>query len=347
MSVVRLPVFASGKKQNMLHRLANYLSFNALATLATLAVRRSFDVALCPNGSFFTGVSAYASGLITGTPFVYNVQDLYPEVPAQAGQLKRRSSVNGLEYIARFMYHTAAHITVITPTMRQRLIDKGVPAQNITVVPNFVDTDFIRPLPKVNDFSQRLNLANKFVITHAGNLGLVYDFETLLAATTRLRDYRDILVLIVGDGVAKPALERIAQAPGFQNVRFLPFQPLDDLPWLRAASDVQVSLYKYGAAKNSMPSKVYEIMASGRPLLASAEPGSEVRSLVETTGCGLCVDPQDVDQLTQAILALYHDPARREQMAQRGREYAVRQFSRQAVGAQYNDLLQRVATQQQ
>jgi colanic acid biosynthesis glycosyl transferase WcaI len=345
MPVLRLAVYASGTKQKMLHRLANYLSFNALATVAMLVSRRSYDVVFCTNGSFFTGVAAFLYGLVHGTPFVYNVQDLYPETPAQAGQLKNSMSVIILQQIACFMYHQAAHISVITPAFQDYISAQGVPAQKTSVIPNFVNTEFIRPLPKDNDFSRRYNLATKFVISHAGNIGYVYDLETMLEAAARLVAYDDILFLIVGDGVAKPALERKAQAMQLPNVRFLPFQPHEDVPWLRAASDLQVSLYKYGSAKNSMPSKVYEIMASGRPMLASAEPGSDVRHLIDTTACGLCVDPQNADQLVAAIRTLYHNPDLCTAMAARGRSHAEQRFSRQVVARQYHDLLTQVAQQ--
>jgi colanic acid biosynthesis glycosyl transferase WcaI len=271
------------------------------------------------------------------------VQDLYPETPAQAGQLKNSMSVAILQQIARFMYHQAAHIAVITPAFRNYITAQGVPARKVSVIPNFVNTRFIRPLPKDNEFSQQHNLATKWVISHAGNIGYVYDLETMLEAAARLVAYEDILFLIVGDGVAKPELERKAQAMQLPNVRFMPFQPHEDVPWLRAASDLQVSLYKYGSAKNSMPSKVYEIMASGRPVLASAERGSDVRTLVETTACGLCVDPQNTDQLVAAIRTLYHNPALRAAMAERGRSHAEQRFSRQVVSRQYHDLLTQVA----
>jgi colanic acid biosynthesis glycosyl transferase WcaI len=345
MPVLRLAVYASGSKQKMLHRLANYLSFNALAALAMLGSRRSYDVVFCTNGSFFTGVAAFVYGMVRGVPFVYNVQDLYPETPAQAGQLSSRYAVAILQQVARFMYHTAAHIAVITPAFRDYIVAQGVPEQKVSVIPNFVNTEFIRPLPKDNTFSRKHNLAATFVISHAGNIGYVYDLETMLEAAAHLVAYDDILFLIVGDGVAKPDLQRKAQAMKLPNVRFLPFQPHEDLPWLRATSDLQVSLYKYGSARNSMPSKVYEIMASGRPILASAEQGSDVRTLIETTACGLCVDPQNVRQLVAAIRTLYHNPELRAAMAERGRYYAEQQFSRSVVARQYHNLLTQVVQQ--
>jgi colanic acid biosynthesis glycosyl transferase WcaI len=243
------------------------------------------------------------------------------------------------------MYHTAAHVAVITPSFREYIIAQGVPAQKVSVIPNFVNADFIRPLPKDNAFSQQQHLTDKFVVAYAGNVGYVYDLETMLEAAARLTHYDDILFLIVGDGVAKPDLERKAQVLGLPNTRFLPFHPYETMPWLRAASDLQVSLYRYGSANNSMPSKVYELMASGRPILASAEPGSDVRTLIERIGCGLCVDPQHVDQLVMAIRVLYHNPDLCAAMARKGRAAAEERFSRQVVARQYHDLLTQVAQQ--
>lgn len=343
MDVLRLYVYTSGSKQRMIRRLLSYLSFNALAAIAGLLSRRSFDVILCTNGSFFTGISASIIGRPRGIPFIYNVQDLYPETPVKAGQLRNRQAIAILEKLERFMYRKATHITVISPSFRDNVLAKGVPAEKVFVIPNFVDTDFIQPLPKVNDFSQRYGLADKFVITHAGNLGYVYDLDTLLDAAALLAPQKDILFLIVGDGVAKPDLERKAQALKLENVRFLPFQPHESLPWLRASCDVQVSLYKKGSANYSMPSKVYEIMASGRPLLASADVNSDVWKLVEATHCGICVEPEDAEQLAEAILTLYRDPSLRNAMAQQGRQYAEQSYSKQVVVSRYHELLQQIA----
>ena len=341
MDVLRLPVLTPGKKQRMFNRLVSYLSFNVLATIATLLSRRSYDVILCPNGSFFIGITAYLGG--KGVPFVYNVQDLYPETPVKAGLLHNRQAIAILERLEKFMYHKAAHITVITPCFRENIVAKGIPEEKISVIPNFVDTEFIRPLPKENDFSRQHGLTDKFVVSHSGNLGYVYDLDTLLDAAALLSSQKDILFLIVGEGAAKPDLERKAQELQLKNVQFLPFQPRESLPWLRASTDVQVSLYKYGSANYSMPSKIYEIMASGRALLASADHESDVWKLVKETQCGICVEPEDPKQLAEAILTLYRDRSLREAMGRRGREQAEQNYSKNIVVARYHELLTQVA----
>jgi len=339
MDVLRLYVFTPGSKQSMANRLLSYLSFNALATIAGVASREQYDVILCSNGSFFSGISASLIGLAKRIPFIYNVQDLYPETPVHAGQLRNPLAIRVLEGLERLMYSRATHVSVISAAFRDNILAKGVTPDKVSTIPNFVDTDFIRPLPKVNEFSRRYGLSDKFVVTHAGNLGYVYDLETLIDAASLLQSEAAIHFLIVGDGVVRPSLEDRVRDLGLTNVTLLPFQPRDSLPELRAASDVQVALYNRGSARFSMPSKVYEIMASGRPVLASADKHSDLWNLVVDTGCGICVEPHDPTQLAAAVLALHRDPSLRSRMGQRGRAEVETNYSRISVVTKYDDLI--------
>jgi colanic acid biosynthesis glycosyl transferase WcaI len=338
----RLWVFAPGWK-SMLNRLINYLTFAVGAALVGLIRRDSWDVILCTNGGFFTGIAAWLIGAAKSIPFIYNVQDLYPEVPVAAGQLQNRHAIEILRRIEAFMYLKARRVSVISAPMRDNLIGKNVAPEKITVIPNFVDCEFIQPLARQNEFSRSHGLDDKFVVMHAGNLGYVYDFDSLLSAAQAMADERDILFLIVGDGVAKTDLERRAQQLRLSNIRFRPFQPREALPWLRASADIQLSLYKAGAARHSMPSKLYEIMASGRPLLASAERESAVFQLVADTDCGVCVEPENPEQLIAAIRRLRGDAQLRQRFAANGRRAALTLYDKDVIAEAYERLLQHVA----
>ena len=338
-TITRLWVFASGAKHKMVHRLVNYLSFSSIATIAGIVRRRRYDVVLANSGSFFTGIAAFVLWLIRQAPFVYNVQDLYPDVPVRAGKLTNGHIIRALERIEKFMYDRAAHITVISREQRNILIGKGVAADKVSIIPNFVDTDFIRPLPRDNSFARIHGLVDKFVVAHAGNMGLAYDFETLLACAHVLKDREDIVFLIIGDGIRRKELEEYVQTHRVPNVRILPFQPEPDLPEVRAAVDVQLSLYKSGSARYSLPSKLYEIMASGRPAIVSAEPGTDARLLIEETNSGLAIDPESVPQLVSALLRIRDDTALGERLGANGRIAAVQQYSRTVAAARYAALL--------
>jgi colanic acid biosynthesis glycosyl transferase WcaI len=337
--VRRVYSYTSGIK-SMRRRLLNYLSFNFFALLAGLFFRRRYDIIFATNGSFFSGLSGWILSRLKRARCVYNLQDLYPEVPISQGQLKGRRQIRALRAIENFMYERADHLAVITPSFQHHLQTKSISPDRVTVVPNFVDTHFIRPLPKENAFSEREGLNGKFVVSHAGNIGYVYDLATLLDSAALLSDYKDILFLVVGDGVAKRDLLEKAERLRLENVRFLPFQPVEDLPYLRAASDIQVSLYKPHSARYSMPSKVYEIMSSRRPLLASADRDSDIWRLVETTNCGICVEPENDRLLADAIIRLYDDEGLREAMGKRGRATAESQFSLATVTQKYLSLFE-------
>lgn len=340
--IKRVYSHTSGTK-SMRSRLLNYLTFNFAATVAAILRRRRHDLVFCTNGSFFSGLTGYLAGLRHRAPVIYNVQDLYPEVPIMQGQLTSKTQIRILAAIERFMYRRAQVLTVITPSFKENIASKGIDPGKIEVIPNFVDIEFIRPLEKDNDFARRQDLVDRFVVSHAGNIGYVYDLETMLDAAKLLEGEPDILFLIVGNGVSKPGLERKAEELTLGNVRFLPFQPHEDLPDLRAASDVQVALYRPGASRFSMPSKLYELMASGRPVIASGDDRSDMRDLVEGVGCGLYLGSADAGGLATAIETLRKDPGLRSEMGARGRREAEERYSVDAVAGAYEALFRRVA----
>lgn len=342
--VRRLYVYAPGRK-TVVNRLISYLSFSLMAGLADLFDRTRYDVILCPNGGFITGMVAYLSGLHKQVPFIYNVQDLYPDVPMQTGDLSNKKAIAILRRLEKFMYGKAAHITTVSSCIRQCLLEREVPEDKVTHIPNFVDIEIIRPAPMDNAFRRDQGLENAFLINYAGNMGSVYDFKTLVDVAVELESFTDIVFLIVGEGVRKEEAERAAGQRGLKNMSFLPYQPRDVFLQIRAASNVQLSLYRVGSARFSLSSKIYEIMAAGRPLLAAADRDSDIWDIVHTTGCGLCVEPEKPDQLLEAVLTLYQNKDECRTMGERGRRSAERRYSKETVALQYEQLLRKTVNQ--
>ena len=341
MDVRRTYVYTSNSKKSLGGRTLNYLSFHAISAPIGLASGRH-DLIMCLSPPLTNGMVAYLISRVKGIPFVYTVHDIYPEVVVKLGTLRNRRVIAFFEWMERFVYAKAVHLTVISEGFRRNLLAKGVPDHKLTVIPNFADTGFIRPLPKSNSFSQPHGLEDRFVVMHAGNVGWSQGLETLLQCARLLASQKDILFLIVGNGATKPSLVRMAQEMGLENVRFLPYQPREDLPYMRAAADVQVSLLKRGITTTSVPCKVYEIMASARPVLAGVDLGSDTWQLVEGARCGLCVEPENPQQLAAAVLQLYQDRDLREELGRNGREHVEAHYSCQAVARRYHELFQRL-----
>jgi colanic acid biosynthesis glycosyl transferase WcaI len=307
--------------------------------------RRRWEVVLCPNGLLFTELSAWFVGMSKSTPFIYNVQDADRGLTIRAGRLRNRSAIAVLTAWQNFMYRKAAHIVVMTPATRRSLLERRVAVKKISVIPTFVDTDCMEPQPRDNAFAREHGLDGKFVVSYTGDLGYADDLITLLKAAHLLRWNADLLFLIIGSGAAKTQAENKAAGLNLTNVRFIPSQPRESLPSLRASADVHLSLYHQGAANDYFCSTIVEIMASGRPVIAAAEEGSAIDEIISSAQCGMCIIPGDAEDLALAVVQLYRDPALCERMAQAGRWYAAKYHSKQAAIEQYEQLLAQVAGQ--
>lgn len=320
-------------------RLLDYLRFHAVSLLAGMSVIERPDVILAPSPPLTIGIVAWLLGLLRRAPFVYNVQEIYPDVAVSLGVLKNRAAIRSFEGLERFIYRRARRVTVISEWFRRRLLDKGVAAAKLQVIPNFVDTEFIQPGDRCNPFAQEHALEDKFVVQYAGNLGLTQGLETILAAARLLQDLPAVRFLIVGDGARRPWLEaQLAQQPS-ANVLLLPYQPRSRVPQIYAASDLCLVPLKRGTAQETFPSKIYTIMAAGRPVIASADPDSELAWVVEEAGCGWATPPDDAQALAETIRTAYHQRNSLSSMGRRGREYVVKHHSLAAVAAQYDALI--------
>lgn len=342
--VIRTYLFTSARKEALLGRMLSYASFTFLSTLAGL-FSGSHDVILAPSPPLIIGLAAYVVSRFKRIPYIYSVQDIYPDVAITLGVLRTPWIIRLSRRVERFVYDHAGCVTVLSDGFRENLLGKGVSPDRVRVVPNFVETEFIRPLPRENGFRQRLGLNGRFVVLYAGNLGLSQGLEHVLESARLLQRHEEIAFVIVGNGSQKASLEDRARRMGLRNLRFVPFQPRQDVPEIYAAADVSLVTLRRGLARHSMPSKVYAIMASARPVIATVDPGSDIAAMIERARCGLCVEPEDAQVLAEAILTLHADSTLRERLGHSGREYVVANHSRRVVAHQYVELLSSLAEQ--
>lgn len=324
-------------------RLLDYLRFHSLSALAGLCKTKKVDLILAPSPPLTIGVEAWLLGLLKRAPFIYNVQEIYPDVAVSLGVLKNPRLIRWMERLERFTYARATVVSVISEKFRLRLLEKGVPAQKLRVIPNFVDTAFAQPGERHNPFSAAHNLNDRFVVLYAGNIGLTQGFETILTAARQLQVIPDLTFLIVGDGTRRAWLEdELAREPA-HNVRLLPYQPRSAVPHIYATGDLCLVPLKKGTAQETFPSKIYTIMASGRPVLVSADPDSELEAIVHQSGCGWAAPPDDAEALANAIREVYADRQEARRRGALGRAYVAEHYSRQAVARHYDALIREVA----
>lgn len=334
------------KGRHPLYRIACWGWFHALSTLRGLVLRCGCDVILSPSPPPSIGLSAFLLARRHRVPFVYNVQELYPDVAINLGFLKNPLLIRFLLGMEAFIYRHAAALTVISEGMRRRILAKGVVPSKITMIPNFADLDSLQVLPRNNRFAQEHDLVGRFVVTYAGNMGKPQHLEVLLHAARQVRSDSRIAFVMLGDGAEREPLIRLAARLKLSNLRFLPSQPYHLMNEIYAASDLGFVPQATGTSADGVPSKAYRIMACGRPILASTDSSSDLARLVERSGGGRTVPPANPTALAEAILQSSADPAWCKQSGENARAYVAAHHSRKAVAKQYLDLLSALADAQ-
>lgn len=342
--VYRLYTYVSDDKTHFLGRVLNYAVFNTLSAITGMLLEQH-DVIFVPSPPLTNGLSADLISRVRGIPFVYNVQDIWPDVVIRAGVMTNPRAVAFSRRLERYVYRRASAITVISDGFRQNLLEKGVPSEKIRVIPNFFDTEFVRPLSRYNGFSSTHGLDEQFVVLFAGNIGHSQGLETVLDTAYRLAGQDDILFLIVGNGAARTDLERYAEKLELSNVKFLPFQPHEVLPKMYASADVCLVPLRRGFTNESAPCKVFTIMASGRPMIASVDYGSDTWQLVQEAECGIWTEPEDPDALATAILRLRQNLCLRMRLGHNGRDHVVQYYTREFIAQRYHEVLSSVVGQ--
>ena len=321
-------------------RALNYLTYFSAAVVAARRLPRQ-DVVVALTDPPIIGLAALAAR--KRGAFVFYCQDIFPEVAALLTDFRSPAVDRVLEHVNRFLVRKADAIVALGDTMARRLVEgKGADRSRIEIIHNWADTAALAPAPQDNEFSRAHDLAGKFVVLHAGNIGQSQNLDTVIEAAERLRECRDIVFVFIGDGTGRATLEEGVAARRLENVRFIPYQPREIMRWTYASASVFLVSLKPGLAGYIVPSKLYGILAAGRPYVAAVEQDSEVAEITARHACGVRVTPGDVSALADAILALKRDSAGREAMGARARQASLG-FDRARQVAAHADVLKRTA----
>jgi colanic acid biosynthesis glycosyl transferase WcaI len=331
------------KGAGIVGRLAAWTTFHILSTGVALAIRPRPDVVIAPSPPLTVGVSAWLVCALRRARFIYNVQEIYPDIAVNLGALRNRPLIRALHALEQFVYARAAIITVIAPRMRDRLLQKGVPAGRMEVVPNFVDITSLKPAPKDNAFCRELRLTECFVVTYAGNMGPAQDLETFVDAAAQLHDEPNVHCLLVGGGTSEQTLRDRVQALNLRNCSILGYQPYERMCEIYAASDVCLVPQAEATGCDAIPSKVYRIFACGRPIIASTQADSDLAHLVRLANAGAVVPPGSPDALADAIRAAARHRSEWSAKGAAGRRHVETHYSRERISAQYDALVRKLA----
>jgi glycosyltransferase involved in cell wall biosynthesis len=324
-------------------RALNYLTYMVQALRFGLQFSPRPDVVFCMTDPPMVADVALAIARRFDAPLVVVSQDIFPEVAVELRRMENRFLVALLKVLVGFYLRRSDRVVAIGETMRRRLIAKGTPPDRITVIPNWVDTTSVVPQPKDNPWSREAGLAEGFVVAHSGNIGHAQDLDSLIRAATFLRDLSDLKIAIIGSGARYGELVDLAERLEADSVTFLPYQPREVLSMSLSAADIHVVGLASGLAGYVVPSRLYGIMAAGRPVVVAADENSETAQLVAEIGCGVVVRPGRPDLLAEVIRRAHAGEFDLEEMGRLGRAHAMRTSDRTIAIDSYRQLLRGAA----
>lgn len=331
-----------------LSRIFSYLTFHLSSFWVMLRHVESPELLFFPSSPpVSNGVIGCWLSRLKKAPFIYNVQDMYPQVAVGKGLLSKGSMLEKIiQKIENRTYLQSKRTILLAETMRDIVENElGLPGDKFLVIPNFVDDSHIRPEPKINPFSERLNLNDKFIVLYAGNLGVAHDYTIIIDAVEFLKKKEDILFLFVSRGVNIPNARKMVEEKQLANVIFLDYQPGSLVSSMYASADASIVTLKPEYARTVIPSKTLSIMASQRPVLGVLPHENPMADLIQKSQCGFLIQPGDSQGLAEAILQLYADSNLRQTLGYHGRQYLKDHYSHTAITQEYENVFMRAVAE--
>ena len=315
--VVRVALYPDHGRSG-LKRAANYLSFALTAAFFAPFLAKRPDVIFVYHPPLTVGFPAVWLSWLWGVPFVYQVQDIWPETLRALGKVNNERLLSLVGRLARWIYSKASAVCVISEGFRQNLLGKMIPGDKIHVISNWVDTNVYYPEQLDTVVADYLGLSGRFNVMFAGNIGEAQHLETVLEAAARVRDLEAVQFVIVGDGVAEAHLRDLAREARLANVLFLGRFPTGSMPGLYATAEVLLVHLKADPLFDiTIPHKILAYMASGKPVLAAVR--GDAARLVSGSDAGLVCDPENPEALAATVRRFYELPSSdRGRMGQNG-----------------------------
>lgn len=320
---VRVPEF---NKNNKLSRIKNIFAYFINSIIATYKLDKFDYVYSISQPPVLGGMLGVLGKYIKKAKFIYNIQDFNPEQTMVVGYSKNKLLLNCALAVDKFSCKRADKVILVgrdmQDTLKNRFNNRSVP--NNTFINNWIDEKEIYPLinhKEIEIFKENYSLNDKFVIMYSGNIGLYYDLENIIKVIGQFNAYKDVIFAFVGDGTVKNKIEEYSISNNLENVVFIPYQDKDKLVYSLNSADIHWVVNANGIKGISVPSKLYGVMASGKPVLGVLEEGSEARLIIEDSDCGICSNPGDYDSIKKNIEFILNNRNYIKEKGLKGREY--------------------------
>ncbi|MEH7248026.1 glycosyltransferase family 4 protein [Neobacillus niacini] len=343
---IRLPEVDKTSKFSRMKYIFTYFILAILALLKEKDVNVIYTISQPP---ILGGLIGTIGKFLKRTKHIYNIQDFNPEQAAAVSYTNKQFIFNIAKKIDMLNCNYADKVIVVgtdmSKTLQHRFNGKKVPS--FAVINNWTNENEIIPLNKtdqnVSTFIKENGLENKFIVMYSGNIGLFYDLENIIKVTENFKEYNDLAFVFIGEGAVKKEMQGFVQQRKIQNVYFLPYQPKDFIKYSLNAADIHLVVNQKGIKGVSVPSKIYGVMAAGKPILGVLEQGSEAEMLIDKSDCGSVVEPQDYKGIIAAIESFYiMEKVSLQKLGINGRQYLEQNLKREISINKYREVLKQV-----
>ncbi|SKB13261.1 Glycosyl transferase group 1 [Planktothrix sp. PCC 11201] len=341
--IQRSYIWVRGPKPGLLDRLLLDSSFMVTSMVQAFnGWRPDIIFATVPPLLVSIPVSIYASVLCC--PVILNIQDIVSEAALRVKLVNPDGIViKTAKFVEKLTYEKVNRISVIADGFVDKLVELGIPKNKIVCIPNWVDTNFIKPSSKTNNsFKIKYQLQDQFVVLYSGNIALTQGLETVIKAAKLLRSIPEISFVIAGEHEALQQLEKVCQEYQTENVLLIPLEPREKLPEMLAAADVGLVVQKRRVTVFNLPSKIPVLLASGCAIIGSVPDTGTAKDVILKSGGGIVVPPEDAESLAQAITELHKNPEQLETLGNYGRKYAEKHYSIEQALDRYEQLFTQV-----
>ncbi len=338
-SIIRVHPFPGKSKSNLLRRAIGFGAFSAVAGVCTVfagGIQRRPAAVISMSPPLTLGLTGWLASRIRRCPSVFNIQDVFPDAAIETGAITNARIIAVSRWLERVSYQRSDAVVVLSEDLRTNVLAKIAPKHQhkVHVIPNFVDSDRITPRDRMTPYRTELRIGTEPVVMYAGNVGYSQSLTMMLHAA---RELPEVTFVINGDGAARSELER--DAVGLSNIRFSGYQPAERVPEVLATADIHVVPLRAGLGAVSVPSKTYSILAAGRPVVAAIDAGTEVTRILELSGAGVSVAPDEPIAFTEALRAMVNSGSAATEAGARGRLWVESHVSPARVAHSYLDVI--------
>ena len=334
-SIIRVHPFPGKSKSNLLRRAVGFLAFSYAVGIRSVHADGfpfKVDGVLAMSPPLTLGLTGWFTKIIRRAPLVFNIQDVFPDAAIQTGAISNKNIIAAAKWLERVSYKRSDAVVLLSQDLRINIANK-IDAKyhdRLHVIPNFVDTVAITPQHRMTAYRNELGIGDQLVVMYAGNVGFSQSLNLVVEAAAK---FPEIAFVINGDGAARKKLQE--DCAQLANVHFGDYQPIERLSEVLATGDIHLVPLRTGLASVSVPSKSYSILAAGRPMLAAIDSNTEIPNMLQQSGAGVAVNPDNGPAFIEALGRLISNRDQLSEMGAKGRKWVETHASPASVAAQY------------